>query len=198
MRKGIFGIALICILMFTGCTITYNTDIQDITVPITDMADTGQAELTPSDNKTSTDNSSIDAITDEPVYNVDMNREINIYTVDYDTLEKEAVLTVVPAEQELTPSELLDIVVDTLVDNSFTISIDTVVTQDDIVIVSFPKEGEPVHGLFARAEDAILDAIAQSLLDNFDEYHKIVFRCEMKEYQSDNHTFSLDYIYMED
>ena len=48
-----------------------------------------------------------------------------------------------------------------------------------------------------EVETSILDAIAQSLLDNLTDYNKVIFRIMGDSYQTDNFSFDLNHIYME-
>ena len=92
MRKGIFCLLLFIMLMLAGCGLAdNNTIIPDNTLTLTpteSLMDT--PTVSPTEGGVS-DNTIEDNITSVPIYNVDTNREIYVYTVNYETLEKEAV-----------------------------------------------------------------------------------------------------------
>lgn len=124
-------------------------------------------------------------------------KEIFIYSIDADTVEKEAVTALVPSDSEITPKLIVDMVVDAMADESFMIGIDTVTTEGDKVIVSFKDDQPPVINVGSSAEGEILDAIAQSLLDNLKDYNKVVFRIMGEAYSTGHFLFDLNHIYME-
>ena len=65
------------------------------------------------------------------------------------------------------------------------------------MVVNFFKNSPPVSGVTKETETAILDAVAQSLLDNLADYHKVIYRVEGEAYTSDNLTFTENYVYIE-
>lgn len=124
-------------------------------------------------------------------------KEIFIYAIDSDTIEKQAVTALVPSDSEITPELIVDMVVDAMADESILIGIDSVITKDDTVIVSFKDNQPPVVNVGASAEGEILDAFAQSLLDNLTDYNKVVFQIMGKAYVTGHFEFDLNYVYME-
>ncbi len=124
-------------------------------------------------------------------------REIYIYTINQDTLGVESVVALVPADSENTPQLIIDQVTDSLADNLVEIGVDEVTTQKDTVIVSFKSDQPPLTNVGSALEKTILDAVAQSLVDNLKEYPKVIFRVEGKPYSSGHYSFGLDQIYLD-
>ena len=185
----------LCIILLSGCKNKVNTDnAGDIT---NGSVATGVAEITPdlfeSDNRKENDNDLI------PTPNVTMmaTKEISIYSMNASSTQKEAITALVPESTEITPNLIVEMVEDAMADASFVIGIDSVTINNDTVIVSFRDDKPPVVNVSKEAETAILDAIAQSLLDNLQDYTKVNFRILGNSYQTDNYSFDLNYIYME-
>jgi hypothetical protein len=125
-------------------------------------------------------------------------RELSIYTIDSETAEKIALTAVVSADREITPQLIVDKVVESMADQAFMIGIDSVTTQDDAIIVSFLDNQPPVMNVGSSVEGEILDAIAQSLLDNLEgEYHKVIYRVMGEAYVSGHFAFDIDHVYLE-
>lgn len=120
---------------------------------------------------------------------------ITYYTLS-EELETVEVTSVLTENTKMSPEELVAYVTATMEDVSVTVRVREVTTQDTSIIVDFESDSVPVCFANERLEGAILDAIAQSLLDNFPEYGSIIFRAGGAAYQSDNRSFDLNYIYM--
>lgn len=129
-------------------------------------------------------------------FDLNEKKEVFYYTVNPDTMETEAVSAMASKEYQGSPEEIMGMVVDTLEDSGYEIGIDQVFIEGTSVIVSFQAGEEPVSGLFEEEEKAILDAIAQSLLDNLEEYNQVSYRINNGAYESDNFSYQIDYIYM--
>ena len=125
-------------------------------------------------------------------------KEISLYTIDGQTAEKVALTVVVTDDREITPQLIVDKVVESMADETFMIGIDSVTTKDDAIIVSFLDNQPPVRNVGSSVEGEILDAIAQSLLDNLDgEFQRVIFRVMGKAYTSGHYQFDLNHVYME-
>ncbi|MDF2609319.1 MAG: hypothetical protein K0R92_793 [Lachnospiraceae bacterium] len=125
------------------------------------------------------------------------NKEIAIYTLNDVSLEVEAAVALVPENTEITPEVIVDLVTDSLADRSVFIGIDEITTEKDAVIVSFLSNQPPVVQLGGSVEATILDAIAQSLVDNLDEYTKVIFRVEGSEYTSGHFKYGINEVYLD-
>ncbi len=125
-------------------------------------------------------------------------KELSIYTIDGETAEKIALTAVVSADREIDPKLIVDKVVESMADQAFMIGIDSVTTQDDAIIVSFLDNQPPVMNVGSSVEGEILDAIAQSLLDNLeDKYHKVIYRVMGEAYVSGHFAYDINHVYLE-
>lgn len=142
--------------------------------------------------KASSDPASKDteALTMKPSQNIDLS----IYTVNLDG-DIEMKVAAVAEEKTITPQLIVDIVVESLLDNSFNVGIDNVSTEGDTIIVSFLNEQPPVSYVGAGYEAAILDAIAQSLTDNLSSYKKVIYRVEGSAYSSGHIELDFNEVY---
>lgn len=196
-RKGTYyliSVVTLCILLTVGCknkegitnkiepTISNTENVQPTDMPNDSMKIKDEVDKE--------DNSS-------PTIKVIDNKEISIYSINSETIEKEAVTALVSTNQEITPQLIVDLVVDAMADEAYMIGIDSVTTSDDKVIVSFLADQPPVKNVGSSAEGEILDAIAQSLLDNLMDYNKVIFRIMNEAYITGHFEFDLNYIYME-
>ncbi len=139
------------------------------------------------------DDSSSEDVSVEPV----QVRILQIYTMNASTLEPEAVSVLIPQDTELTPEFIVDTVIATLEDQGYTIEVESVTTQEDAVVVSFYKNQAPSSGFGSSAESTVLDVFAQSLVDNLEDYRKVIYRLEGDAYSSGHFEFGLDQVYLE-
>ncbi|HHU74107.1 MAG TPA: hypothetical protein GXZ28_05695 [Clostridiales bacterium] len=126
------------------------------------------------------------------------NRELMIYSIDVASGDKKTVTALVLENQEITPEVIVDLVVEALADESISIGIEKVSTEGDAVIVSFFSDQAPVINLGSGYEGAVLDVIAQSLIDNLDDYGKVIYRVEGKAYVSGHIELGIDEVYLGD
>lgn len=124
------------------------------------------------------------------------NTELMVYTVNADA-GIEPVTALIPEDNEITPQLVVDTVVDNMADNSLMIGVESVTTENDTVIVSFFADQPPLRDIGASYETAILDAIAQSLIENLD-YSKVIYRVEGEAYISGHIELGLDEVYLLD
>lgn len=172
LKKGIyFFLTIITACVLSGCnktgngttgtvtpsTITKGQDASTVTPGV------GSGELTVSPKETT---------------------EIIIYSLNSDTLTKEAVSVLIPADSDVTPQLILDQVTDAMEDEAFYLGVDEITTEDKSIIVSFSKDAPPVCNVGAGVEAEILDAIGQSLLENLPDYSKIIYRIEGEAYET--------------
>jgi len=125
------------------------------------------------------------------------NVELMIYVVN-SSADLDPVYALVPADEEITPQLIVDTVVDSMADRSILIGVESVTTEGNTVIVSFYSDKPPLKDVGASFESAILDAIAQSLIENLDDYNKVIFRVEGGPYISGHLEFEIDEVYVED
>lgn len=125
------------------------------------------------------------------------NTELIIYVVNSST-NLDPVTALIPADSEITPELIVDTVVDSMADQSLALGIESVTTKDDSVIISFFSNQPPLSDVGSGLETAILDALAQSITENLDAYHKIIYRVEGGAYISGHIEMGIDEIYFED
>lgn len=130
----------------------------------------------------------------QPIENIDLP----LYTVNVDTGEIEAVTALVPANEKITPELVVEKVVESMADRSIKVGIEKVSTEKDAVIVSFYKDKAPLSEIGSSYEAAILDAIAQSLVDSLPDYNKVIFRAEGQAYVGSHIELGINEVYLED
>ena len=68
--------------------------------------------------------------------------------------------------------------------------------KDDYVAVYFDSDSAPIIGVSAYTEEAMLDCISYSLIDNLDKCNKIYFRTNKGKYKSDDIELEYDEPYL--
>lgn len=135
-------------------------------------------------------------VTEEPTLTPRDTREIVIYTLNSESLEKEAITALVYTESKLTPELIMEQVLDAMEDDFYYIKIDSMSTKDKNIIVSFCADSIPVCDVGSGVESTILDAIGQSLLDNLPEYNGVIYRIEGKAYESGHIEIGIDEVFI--
>lgn len=125
------------------------------------------------------------------------NMELVVYTVNSDA-EVEAATALVPKDSEITPQLIVETVKEAMAENSLMIGIESVTTEGTSVIVSFYADQPPLSNVGAGYETAILDAIAQSLVENLDDFNKVIYRVEGEAYNSGHIELGIDEVYLVD
>lgn len=120
---------------------------------------------------------------------------ITYYTLS-DDLKSEEVTAVLPEGTKMTIDSLVRYVAGTMEESNVTVGIDSVTSDGSTVIISFMYDLAPICGIGADLEEEVLDAIAQSVLENFSDYTSVVYRVEGKAYQSENRSYDIDYVYL--
>lgn len=117
---------------------------------------------------------------------------VSIYSINSDSMTLIPV-SVKKGNQKPSPSYVARLVLENL--NEDDIELTDVTQKDTKVIVSFGSEGKPVKGCGAKMETLILEAFANSLLDNVENCEKVIFRCDGKEYKSSQYSFGKNEVY---
>lgn len=159
-----------------------NNDIQPL------LKDSDQNTDNPLDESTKQDMESLESF---------VTKEILIYTINETTSEVEVVPALISNDSEITPELIVEKVTDSLVDRLVMVGIDQVTTDDDTVIVSFLSNQPPLTNVGSGLETTILDAFAQSLVDNLEDYPKVIFREEGEAYSSGHYKFGIDQVYLD-
>lgn len=204
-------ILLIVIFLLTGCNkFRFNTfnasEEEDNNITVTTApevnADSSETDDRDEAKKTAvTENDLAPTGAPQPTSDVIQpteNIELPVFTVNVDTSEIETVTALVPADSKITPELIVNKVVEAMADQSIEVGIESVITKDDTVIVSFYKDKAPLSDMGSGYEAAILDAIAQSLIDNLDDYSKVIYRAEGKAYVSGHIKMGVDEVYLGD
>lgn len=192
----------LCIFLLGGCKNKINTDAMDdatkgsVTIGVAEITP-GLAEVSPGLIESGDNTEDKNNVIPTPNISLMNTKEIFIYSMNANSTQKEAITALIPEDTEITPVLIVDMVEDAMADASFIIGIDSVDTDGDSVIVSFLNNQPPVVNVSKEVETSILDAIAQSLLDNLTDYNKVIFRIMGDSYQTDNYSFDLNHIYME-
>ena len=121
---------------------------------------------------------------------------VTIYTLNSDSLEKEAITVLVTANEELTPEFIVEQVVDAMEGEGFYIGINEIITEGESVRIDFKSDTAPVIDVGASVEGSIIDILAQSILDNLSQYKKIYISIEGGPYHSGHLEFELDDVYL--
>ena len=129
----------------------------------------------------------------QPTANIDLS----VYTINADG-NIEPVIALIPQGSVITPQLVVETVVESMADQSIIIGIKDVTTKKDTVIVNFIKDKTPDKNMGSGYESAILDAIAQSLVDNLEDYSKVIYRIDDKAYVSGVYEYGIDEVYLGD
>ncbi len=120
-----------------------------------------------------------------------------IYSVDA-TSESVVNQTIMLDEStEVTPELIIDYITEALKDESVKLSFTGIEYSNGRCIVDFDDSIVSIAESSADLEDAVLDAIAQSVLDNVKGCMEIVYRINGQKYSTANRVFDLDYVYMD-
>ena len=179
-KMPVFSLLLFVSLFFCGCGLS-STHTQPEITPTPFQESQNIVPATP---------------TQQVEFVLSEKKEIYFYTVNPESLETEAVSAVVDEEFADEPEELMILVTDSLEDAGYEIEVQSALVDGENVVVDFSADMHPASGLGKQEEKAVLDAIAQSLLDNFVEQRGVVFRIMGEAYESENFSFGLYYVYM--
>lgn len=186
--QQLLWLPVLCLLLFfvlftTGCSPSGQEENKLTATQVPTVTQAGELTATPAEK------GKIDFILSDM-------REIYYYTVNSDTFETEAVSAMVESGFTDDPNELILLICDSLEDAGYEIGIKSAVIDGENVVVDFYSGTCPVTGLVRDEEKAVLDAIAQSLLDNLAEQSGVVFQVMGEAYESENFSFGRYYVYM--
>lgn len=123
---------------------------------------------------------------------------INYYTADVQTDQLRMAVAMLGSQEVLTPRLVLSYIVDSLEDSSVILGVDDVTVIDDLCVISFDNSVKDISISDPELEEVILDACAQSIIDNFDDINRICLRILGEAYVTEGHSFAYDYIYMDE
>lgn len=151
--------------------------------------------LFPADKSGNSDNNTHNnAGADEDTEDIYNEKEIPIYTINYDTMECEPSVIVVPDSKSISERYIVDEVIANFREQ---VSIYDVIVDKDRVIVSFCKNSAPAVNVSKEMESVMLDCISYSLIDNLDDCNCVGFRIEDEPYEGVAITMGYDESYVE-
>lgn len=191
-KNFIYVMLCICVaFIVSGCGKENNSQENTTVTPAPTNAEITGGSVAANNTPTGTP-----AVTKEPTIAPLENLEITIYTLNPDSLEKEAVTVLVTVEDELTPELILEQVVDAMEDEGFYLGINDIIIDGDSVRIDFKSDAVPVIDVGASVEGSIIDILAQSILDNLPQYKKIYISIEGGPYHSGHLELELDDVYL--
>lgn len=119
------------------------------------------------------------------------------YSLNGTTYEKELNKAMVSGKTDATPDFVLSLFVSSLEEIDIDVSLNATKAEGDTFFIDVQGTSGYLNGADEELETAILDAAAQSILDNFSECAKIVFLIDDGAYKSGNFDFTIDHVYME-
>ncbi len=124
-------------------------------------------------------------------------RPLQYYSLSETTQEKEAKTALISSQDVVTPEFILTLVADAMDELGIDVVIDFVKTVNEKVYISFSSSSGFLKDIDNELEIEILDAVAQSILDNFTEYSKVIYQIDGGAYSSSNNYFDGDEVYLE-
>lgn len=122
--------------------------------------------------------------------------EIPIYTISADQKELVAVTALVTKGQEVNEQIVAETVADALADSAFYVEVNQVFVQNGRVTVDFDSAAPPAAKVSRELEELILDAFAQSMIDNIADCNEVSFWTDGKPYKSSHITMEEDSVYL--
>lgn len=124
-------------------------------------------------------------------------RSFNYYTVNVNSNTVKSAVGAVSTDVPLSPELIMEFLIDSLEDESVIIGLDKVELANGHCTVSFDESIASVAETGAGLETAVLDAAAQSILDNIVGCSSVSFRIMGEAYSTVNLSMSLDEVYMD-
>ena len=182
MKKCLRGMILMIITVFFCAFSVACTSKKD---PVADPS----ATLTPGP-----DDKEDPHVTSYMVDNSEVSK-IGYYTVDSGGKIKSAT-SLITNTTKITPKLILGYFVDSLEDESIELSIKDVQITESLCVIDFDDSIYDIASMGKKIENAVLDAAAQSILDNIDEVEGVGFSINGKAYSTTNNKFALNSVYM--
>lgn len=117
---------------------------------------------------------------------------ITIYSVDSDTMSLIPVSVKKP-KKELDGQAVVALVKENL--NGIDIRITSVKQKRKKLFISFASNSIPVASCNKSMEKLILDCLSNSILDNVESCHQVIFQREGKAYRSEHRSFGIHEVY---
>lgn len=150
------------------------------------------------DNNPTDDPDDVD-ITGTPVitgesYNLIM---VRFYSVDASNASVRNATVMERDDVAITPERILGYLIDSLEDESVTLGFNSVSVNNGQVIIDFDDTIKKISKTSTDLELAVLDAAAQSILDNVEGCQSIIFHINDGAYKTDNLSFGYNDSYMD-
>lgn len=117
---------------------------------------------------------------------------ITVYSVNPDSLTLVPV-SVKKGKEAISEKYIVSLVLNNLME--YQIEPPVLKKRGNKLYVSFSSSGEPVKNCNEKLEKLILECFANSLLDNIESCHDIIFQVNGNAYKSDNLEFGRDEVY---
>lgn len=124
--------------------------------------------------------------------------KVKFYSIDTENKALVDGVAAVSSKSEIVPMQALELVRASLEDNSVLISFKDAYIEDGICTINFDSSIKAVSSSDVELEELILDASAQTILDNFSECIGVKVLIDGQAYSTDGFNFDKDYIYMDD
>ncbi len=128
-------------------------------------------------------------------------RSINYYIADPSLGEIVVETAFAETDSELLPDQVMEFIIDSMSDHSIDIDYEeiTISGEDEskVLTVDFDQSIKDVSPYGEEFERLLLDAVAQSMLDNFPECRHISYLIGGEAYKTDNCDFEKGYFYMD-
>ena len=203
MKKGIVITIFLCIIVVCVYLLMRSLDMDNSDV--TDNSKSKEVVVTAEpDNNSDNDNDSdddnnnnnntkTDDNTDKPDNIEEKEKELNLYTIDYDNMECIPNSVVVPGTFVVNAENIVNKVIEDFLETPVVIKVEE---EGDGIIVYFDNEKAPVVNVSADMETAMLDSIAYSLIDNLSSCKVVYYRTNEGNYHSQNISLEYDEPYL--
>lgn len=164
-KSRLLSVALVCMCLLCSCGSTDSPKVSDISTPA--------------------------ALEETPLPTPQMET-ITVFTID------SASMTILPSkvkknQDDDSLSYIAELVLNNLGDDDIRLS---KVEQDgDRAVLEFDSESKPVKDCDEEMESLILECFANSILDNVEGCHSVIFRTDKGAYESDNLKMGIDEAY---
>lgn len=118
---------------------------------------------------------------------------ITVYSINSDS-QTLVPVSVRKGKEKISEKYIVSLVLNNLME--YQINPPVIKKKGNKLYLSFSSEGEPVKNCNKKLEKLILECFANSLIDNIETCHDIIFQVDGKAYKSDNLEFGQDEIYL--
>lgn len=179
---------LVCVMMpfsvFIGCSSEQEPPVTDTEVTV------GDDMTTDTEDKEQTIVGSIGA--GDYIY------KVKFYSIDFSKMNLVGSVSAISSSEPIVPLQVLEPVKDSLEDNSVLISYNDAYVEDGYYIIDFSSSIRSVSESDPLLEELILDASAQTILDNFEDCRGVKVTIDGQAYKTEGFSFDKEYIYMDD